>query len=499
VTLLGLLAAGLALALLELGSRSLSLDECFSLWRAPVQSDWWMGDHPVRWKDILENVAHGDAHPPLYYVLLKLWRGVGKLGGDEVWSRLPSVAFHLGTVAFTYLLLRRYASPRAALAGGALGVGSCLLVQFAQEARNYGLSILLALAATYFLLGVLERRRGSAWMCALTALLGMYTYYYLAFLFAAHAAIVLVRAVRDRGFRPAAGIWLAGQLAAAALFAPWALWVLPEKVGQVSDALGIAPRLLSPADLWQLATDLVAGEPAWAGKAPLVAIVCAALAAQAVLAWRRRLAERGPLPLVLVASITGSVALMTVFPAKAHVFEGRHLAYLSPLLLCLAVWAAPAGAWRWSLPGLLAAVNLASLGVYYTHAKQDWQAATAYVYDHVNDGDVVLLNPYYLRVPFFHYYTGQGDPEGRRFVPGYTHHAGEKITLPPSMRGNTYLGPEDFRPRRRHDFWIVEVRGAPVSPPEPRVHEWCRFFYSPAEQRVFPGLYGDVVVTRYEP
>ncbi|MBN1315740.1 MAG: glycosyltransferase family 39 protein [Anaerolineales bacterium] len=84
-------------------------------------------------------------HPPLYFVLLKVWSGISS---EESFLRLLSVLFGLGTLTFVMLWIKRV-SPPAALVTGLLCAVSPILLRYSQEIRNYPL-LLLATAVSFY-------------------------------------------------------------------------------------------------------------------------------------------------------------------------------------------------------------------------------------------------------------------------------------------------------------------------------------------------------------
>ncbi|SEL63152.1 hypothetical protein SAMN05428989_2107 [Pseudoxanthomonas sp. GM95] len=89
-----------------------------------------------------------DVHPPLYYALLHGWSLLGDL--SEIWLRLPSaVCAVLALLVTARVLLRRF-SPAALGYAIAVAAVSFFFFEQAQNARSYGLSLLISAA----LLGV---------------------------------------------------------------------------------------------------------------------------------------------------------------------------------------------------------------------------------------------------------------------------------------------------------------------------------------------------------
>src|SRR5438270_8706360 len=146
----GLTLLALGVRLIGLGMRPMWLDEAYSAWFSNRG-----------WHQLWTVVPTYETHPPFYYSLLKVWRGL--FGGSAAALRVPSVLFGLSTVplvmAAAIELERMRPSGRPLLRAGAAGfLAACgpTLVQHGQEARPYALMILAYAVA---ILGMLRLRR----------------------------------------------------------------------------------------------------------------------------------------------------------------------------------------------------------------------------------------------------------------------------------------------------------------------------------------------------
>jgi mannosyltransferase len=166
---LGLLAAALRLSTLDL--QSFWYDEAFT----PIHVL-----HPSLWAT-LRSVAHTENTPPLWYVLA--WADSRVLGTGEVALRLPSALAGIATVPVAWAIGRELAGRRAAIACAALVAVNPLFVWYSQEARAYGLFVLMgALAMLCFLRALRDPIRSRMAMFALTGALALLTHYFAVFL-----------------------------------------------------------------------------------------------------------------------------------------------------------------------------------------------------------------------------------------------------------------------------------------------------------------------------
>lgn len=130
--IVGLTVVGLLLKIYPL-NQSFWLDEATSVVKATTLS----------FKDLIFTFAPGDFHPPLYYLLLKVWISV--FGNSEVEVRLLSVFFGLLSVAILYLIATKLFNRRTGQISGALLATSPLFFYYSQEARMYVMSTFLSL------------------------------------------------------------------------------------------------------------------------------------------------------------------------------------------------------------------------------------------------------------------------------------------------------------------------------------------------------------------
>jgi uncharacterized membrane protein len=160
-------------------------------------------------------------HPPAYYVLARLWEGIA---GSSVTSlRLFSALCSLLLLPGIYwLCMELFSERRTAWTAVALAAISPFNVEYAQQAREYWLWMVLTVTASALLLRAL-RRGGVAWWIAYAAAmaLGLYTHIFFSLVGVAHAVYVAGIAVRREAVRVMP--FLAALAAAAAVSVPWYL------------------------------------------------------------------------------------------------------------------------------------------------------------------------------------------------------------------------------------------------------------------------------------
>jgi 4-amino-4-deoxy-L-arabinose transferase-like glycosyltransferase len=171
--LIALTVLAAVLRLVTLGAQSLWYDEAFT----PV--------HVLRTGlgATLHNVAHTENTPPLWYTLE--WAVTRVLGEGAMALRLLSALAGIAMVPVAWAIGCALAGRRAAIVTAGLLATCPLFVWYSQEARAYGLFVLLAsLAFLCFLRALADptsRRMGAF---ALTASLALLTHYFAVFLLA---------------------------------------------------------------------------------------------------------------------------------------------------------------------------------------------------------------------------------------------------------------------------------------------------------------------------
>ena len=147
----------------RLGHHSLWADEGFSLYMGMMELP-----------SFFSFIAHHDAHPPLYYLLLHLLLPWGK---SELFLRLPSAVFGIATVIITWLLAKKLFNASTALIALSLVALSASQIYVTQEMRMYPLFIMLSMLSTLYFYELMEKNEAKAVFYILSSVLMVYTHY----------------------------------------------------------------------------------------------------------------------------------------------------------------------------------------------------------------------------------------------------------------------------------------------------------------------------------
>jgi mannosyltransferase len=385
------------LCLTGLGRQPLSWDESVSL-NAASRSD----------RPLWTLLRHTDAPLGAYYAGLHVWIRLGALVGipaDETWLRLPSALAVIAAVGLVTWYGCRALGAAAGLACGLLLAVHPLVVFYAQDARPYAIAMLLAVAATGVLLSDLRQPRPVTLVAyGVLALLGLYAQFWILFVLAAHAILVLARGRRRWRY---AIVWAVVGLAAL----PLAL--LSERE---TDEVGWIPTP-TPQNIGSFLVRVCGG----VGGISVMAVLAIAL-----LWYRRTRQGSGAGSVWLRPDDRLAVALWVLVPPAALIL----LSFWQPMmvpryaLVCIPAWAIALVAAGLRLPrrtalaigGLLVVVSLTATIVQAIQPfkYEDYRAAAVAVRDTAQPGDGIVYIPSSFRVGMAPYlaraFAGTGVP-----------------------------------------------------------------------------------------
>lgn len=196
-----------------------------SLWIGLRQSVWFDEAYSImvakRSASEIIRLSALDTHPPLYYLVLKIWANV--FGWSELALRSLSVIFYGASIAVAGSFVKKHFNARAAVYVLAVLLLAPLLMRYGFEIRMYAMASLIGVIATATLVRAHSSRQWTGWLIygALVAL-GMYTLYYLALLWLAHLAwLVVMDAGRLRKSSWKECRWIGAYTFSLLLFLPW--------------------------------------------------------------------------------------------------------------------------------------------------------------------------------------------------------------------------------------------------------------------------------------
>lgn len=403
-----------------LGVQSIWYDEGYSLYLAQQS----LGDV---WTNVIAD------HVPLYFSLLHLW--IQAVGSGEFAARYFSLLLGVLAVPLSYKTTDRLLGPRVAFLVALLSAVSPFYVYYSQETRMYTLVLLLSLLVVYAYCGMGQGRPGS-WILYVTSVAALgYTHYYglLLPLFLNVAWVFSVVASLWQTWRSVgipdlkkAGYWCSAQLAALAIYAPWA-WRSAHLFGDFKSA---SWQALTPAKVfWDSAIafglghsverlNAATGDPGYGSDHVQAQLLSTALCAIVLfsllscLLWKSERAQPASIMTALWL-VVPAIALYALSWGKRD-FTARYLMVSAPAYYTLLA-AGMLNLRRISRLLLVSvvAVVLAIFGYalcrYYFDPKywrDDHRAAVAYLQTHTQPNEASILNADYFYPAFDYYYRG---------------------------------------------------------------------------------------------
>jgi uncharacterized membrane protein len=295
-----------------------------------------------------------DAHPPLWYLVLKPWISV--FGDSIVASRAQSALFMLIAFPVWYHFLKTRFSRPLALLALALLVTNPMLLHYAIEGRMYAWGILLTSVSCLLITGHWRWRWIAYWVCAAAML---WTHYFLALVVLAQFGYLLL-ARKDQG-RSIVWIVIYGASIIAA-FAPWLPHALQMTRTAVTNGLWIGPVTPDTVASYVLSTFLhhLNGELAGRWVFPGLAFM-AAWAASLIRAGRAR---GGPYALLwLLIAIPWACLFILSCKPFIPIFHPRYVIFGLPALITLLAVGALllTGRWRIAVIAILLVGQLSGI------------------------------------------------------------------------------------------------------------------------------------------
>lgn len=241
IVIAALVIAYIAVRFWGLTATCLWFDEIFSVHAA---------EHS--WKTLLPFVAQDLIHPPLFYLVLKVWTNMG--GESLLWLRCLPVAFSIVAV-IPFLLLCRELNLQFLSISIAFTFFACsgALIKYAQEVRMYSLLLCLSLFSIWMFLRFFRRGK-NIWILTAVNILLVYTHYFGWFVLVGEVLATLIfQRIKIRQVATMFGI-------AVVSFLPWAWAVgtasangaaLSENLGWIAkpglgDVFGIVFTVIEP-------------------------------------------------------------------------------------------------------------------------------------------------------------------------------------------------------------------------------------------------------------
>lgn len=379
---------GLLIRLTYLGSKSLWLDEMWSIEVARVP-----------WHAALWSFVHQDGNMSLYHAVLHIWMYAGQ---SEFVIRALSAMGGAGTILVVYLVGKVLFERPVAIMAGMLLALNLFHVQYSQEARSYSLDALFTSISSLLFIKCIERPLFKNWFgYVLVSIAAVYLHVFALLVLAAQWASIIFLRPRDVPWK---GL-VTSSAAIGVLSAPLG-YVLYLRSRSPYVPLNWVPRP-SIRRVYDLFYTLVGNANFYGvdvGKAPggkllLVAylVVCLTVLIFAVNLWRSkgRSFESWRLGL-LFTWFTIPIVLDLGVSFLQSMFLNRYLIICVPPLALLAAKGIYSIKPKWiamSLAWVMIAAELVGMPQYYSYRSNysEWKAATNYIVQNSRPGDSIFF------------------------------------------------------------------------------------------------------------
>jgi uncharacterized membrane protein len=388
--------------------QSLRLDEAQSLWQT---------SHGL--SRMYQLVAQ-DVHVPLYHTLLHFWQI--SFGNTIIVARYLSLLIFCLIIPSSYWLARQLLPRKQSLLITALLAISPFMNWYGNEARMYMLLTLMTVINQTFFLRILRRTPGAWWGYAITAVLGIYSHYFFAFVLVTQALFFVLN--RQRFERGSAWRFTAVAAVVATALGPWLYYVY-----SLGSASTTRPHLLKPssADLFNTFSQFVFGFQNNQINTVIVSLWPIAILLS-LLTIQKHHRYTASLTYMILAAFAPILAAFAVSITITPFYISRYLIVSLPALYIVMVWFIGGLPRRFSGYASLALIGIMMFALGHqaasgdTPVKEDYRDATSYVSTKADPQDVVVLSAPFTIYPVEYYYTGSAAlttiPQWNRFVAG---------------------------------------------------------------------------------
>jgi mannosyltransferase len=386
---------GAALRLFRLGAQSLWLDESLSLVFASV---------PLRTS--IEAIRADGVHPPLYYLVLRLFLYMGQ--SEEI-ARLPSAIFGILTIPLVYEIGQMCFDQKVGLVSALLLSLSPFHVWFSQDARMYAVAAFLSLISIYFFLRLLQGNNWRQWVgFVVCTALGYYTHYFTFFITLAGFAYLLITfRTHYKLFRK----WALAQVVAFLPLIPWLVAIFTRAMG--SFGIGWVPR---PGwlDLFKTLWNLSLGYTGTLAPSVILSLLPFILALLCGI-WVGDSDSKVLHPKLFLHLWFWLPMIVTfLLSLRRPIYIDRLFIMTLPAYVILLAWGTMSlkAPWaRWALgAGLVIAMTVGLSRIYFDarlYTKEDWRSAARHVQSHSQPCDIIVLRNFQDLIPFNYYYQGE--------------------------------------------------------------------------------------------
>lgn len=410
VSLCAMVAFAVYFSLVVFSQTSLRLDEAQSLFQTNR-------DVP----GMLHLIAQ-DVHVPGYHLLLHYWQLL--FGNDIFAARMMSLVFFVLLILATFALASYVFNRNVGLFAALLVTLSPFMDWYGSEARMYSMLAFITVIHQLTFMKLYQEGRTVHWVWfTLTAIVGMYTHYFFAFVILTEVIFFLFTRKKFASPKSLLKFSIAGAIVFAALL-PWLWYVL-----QLGSASNTQPSLTEPSsiDLFNTYAQFIFGFQIDALNTILVSLwpIVVLLAFFALQKNRKTSNEAIFFVLAAIVPVIGAFIIsVTVRPF----FQSRYLIVALPALMIFLAWILSIYTRRVRITLQIGLVTVI-LGLFVVQAvnpntpvKEDYREAVGYLSQEATSQDVIILSAPFTIYPTEYYYQGDAkvttQPIWNRFSQG---------------------------------------------------------------------------------
>ncbi len=394
------------LRIYDLGAESLWYDEAHSVYSSS--------------QDLAVVISGQQNNPPLYFIFLHFWMLL--FGTGEAAVRSLSTIFGIVSIFLMYKVGCKLLNQKVGLIGSFILSISYFPIYHSQEARPYGLLLMLTLLSFYLFIKILKSDDIRIWYFALLLLVNVslaYTHVYGLLVIASQIFYFLL--FWNKHPPQHISFFLIVQIATGAIFWPWISNLLEQ-----ASALSTAPSTPSTiVHTFKTYSGYGWGEQYLFLLLPFLCLIgiLTVISLTAKCTWRKALQcirglhqhialESKPEIILLFLWLAFSIIIPFTF-AQFFItkYQPRYSIAALPAFYILVARGITVFDKKWIIYPILliiTALSLPGLHYYYTHnVKEEWRQAAHFVESNSQPNDIILISKYSMQIPFDYYYKGE--------------------------------------------------------------------------------------------
>lgn len=373
------------------------------------------------------NLVGQDVHVPLYHILLHYWQIL--FGNDIFTARMMSLLFFVLLIPSVFALASYIYNRSVGLFAALLVTISPFLSWYGSEARMYSLLALLTVLHQFAFLKLFREGKSIHWiMFTLTAVLGLYTHYFFAFVLLCEVLFFLIYRHEFAAKKAFRKFLLSGVTVVLAI-APWLYYVR-----QLGTASNTQPNLGEPTsvDLFNTYSQFIFGFQVDSLNTIIVSLWPIVVLLAFFGLQRNKKITKETIFFVLAATIP-VIAAFVISVTVRPFYQSRYLIAALPALLIVIAWLVSIYP-RMVATLLRVGIVALTLGLFAvqvinpdTPVKENYRGAIDYLNERASSKDVIVVSAPFTIYPTEYYYRGTAkvttQPIWNRFesgsVPGF--------------------------------------------------------------------------------